>query len=123
MDAERPRPPSSWISKLATSRLKAGRATRCGPRKWKECRDFAVFIGGPNPALRDDQPYSQAHFDEVCGRFGDPAVIARYETIFIDSITWPGGSAFNGAAASQRPLRQDRQAGHSRARTVCTVAR
>ena len=28
------------------------------PRTWTECRDFAVFIGGPNPALRDDQVYS-----------------------------------------------------------------
>ena len=45
------------------------------PRTWKECRDFAVFIGGPNPALREDQPYSEAHFDEVCGRFGAPAVV------------------------------------------------
>jgi hypothetical protein len=27
------------------------------PRTWQECRDFAVFIGGPNPALRDEQPY------------------------------------------------------------------
>ena len=26
------------------------------PRTWTECRDFAVFIGGPNPALRDEQP-------------------------------------------------------------------
>jgi len=47
------------------------------PRTWKECRDFAVFIGGPNPALREDQPYSQAHFDEVCGRYGDPITNAR----------------------------------------------
>ena len=39
------------------------------PRTWKECRDFAVFIGGPNPALRDDQPYSQAHFDEIMAGF------------------------------------------------------
>jgi hypothetical protein len=60
------------------------------PRTWPECRDFAVFIGGPNPALRDDQPYSQAHFDAVCGRFGDPAVLDKYETIFIDSITVAG---------------------------------
>jgi len=28
------------------------------PRTWTECRDFAVFIGGPNPALREDQSYS-----------------------------------------------------------------
>ena len=64
------------------------------PRTWKECRDFAVFIGGPNPALREDQPYSQAHFDEVCGRFGDPAVVDCYETIFIDSITVAGRLCF-----------------------------
>ena len=64
------------------------------PRTWKECRDFAVFIGGPNPALREDQPYSQAHFDEVCGRYGDPTVIGKYETVFIDSITVAGRLCF-----------------------------
>jgi hypothetical protein len=64
------------------------------PRTWKECRDFAVFIGGPNPALRGEQPYSQAHFDEVCGRFGDPAVLGKYDTIFIDSITVAGRLCF-----------------------------
>jgi hypothetical protein len=31
------------------------------PRTWKECCDVAVFVGGPNPALRDDQSFSQAH--------------------------------------------------------------
>lgn len=60
------------------------------PRTWQECRDFAVFIGGPNPALRDDQPYSQAHFDAVCARFGDSAVLDKYETVFVDSITVAG---------------------------------
>ena len=60
------------------------------PRTWQDCRDFAVFIGGPNPALREDQPYSQAHFDAVCGRFGDPAVLDKYETLFVDSITVAG---------------------------------
>lgn len=60
------------------------------PRTWQECRDFAVFIGGPNPALRDDQPYSQAHYDAVCARFGDPAVLDKYETVFVDSITVAG---------------------------------
>lgn len=60
------------------------------PRTWPECRDFAVFIGGPNPALRDDQPYSQAHHKAVCERFGDPTQLYRYTTIFIDSITVAG---------------------------------
>lgn len=57
------------------------------PRTWSECRDFGVFIGGPNPALRDDQPYSSAHFEAVCQRFGDPGAIDRYQTIFVDSIS------------------------------------
>jgi hypothetical protein len=52
------------------------------PRTWKECRDFAVFIGGPNPALREDQSYSQAHYDGVCERFGDHLVPPR--TFIID---------------------------------------
>ncbi|MSU91857.1 AAA family ATPase [Rhodobacteraceae bacterium 2CG4] len=64
------------------------------PRTWTECRDFAVFIGGPNPALRADQPYSQAHFDAVCAKFGDPAVLEKYDTVFIDSITVAGRLCF-----------------------------
>ena len=60
------------------------------PRTWQECRDFAVFIGGPNPALRDDQPYSQAHFDAVCQRFGESSSMDKYDTVFVDSITVAG---------------------------------
>ena len=64
------------------------------PRTWQECRDFAVFIGGPNPALREDQPYSQAHFDAVKERFGDPAAVEKYDTVFVDSITVAGRLCF-----------------------------
>ena len=64
------------------------------PRTWKECRDFAVFIGGPNPALRDDQPYSQKHFDLVCERYGSPAYLDGYDTVFVDSITVAGRLCF-----------------------------
>lgn len=64
------------------------------PRTWTECRDFAVFIGGPNPALREDQSYSQTHYDAVCAKYGDPAALERYQTIFIDSITVAGRLCF-----------------------------
>ncbi|WP_431304008.1 ATP-binding protein [Sediminicoccus sp. BL-A-41-H5] len=64
------------------------------PRTWQECRDFAAFIGGPNPSLRDDQPYSPAHYAAVCQQFGDPALLARYETLFIDSISVAGRLCF-----------------------------
>ncbi len=60
------------------------------PKTWQECRDFAVFVGGPNPALRDDQAYSQAHFDAVCEKYGDPSLFDKYETVFVDSITVAG---------------------------------
>nr|CRH06067.1 Conserved protein of unknown function [Candidatus Magnetococcus massalia] len=64
------------------------------PRTWGECRDFAVFIGGPNPALREDQHYSQAHYDAVLHKYGDPGVLAKYQTIFVDSITVAGRLCF-----------------------------
>ena len=64
------------------------------PRTWQDCRDFAAFIGGPNPALRPEQPYSQAHYDAVCQKFGDPRELDRYETVFIDSVTVAGRLCF-----------------------------
>lgn len=67
------------------------------PQTWDECRDFAVFIGGPNPALRDDQPYSQAHYNRVVTELGDPAQLDRYQTVFIDSITVAGRLCFQWA--------------------------
>ncbi len=60
------------------------------PRTWKECRDYAVLIGGANPALRDDQPYSQKHFEVVCKTLGDPKSFDQYDTVFVDSITVAG---------------------------------
>ena len=64
------------------------------PKTWQECRDFAAFIGGPNPALSPDQAYSQAHYDAVCQRLGSPSALDKYETIFIDSITVAGRLCF-----------------------------
>lgn len=64
------------------------------PKTWDECCDFAVFIGGPNPALRPEQKFSQAHFDAVCQKFGDPKSLDKYQTIFIDSITVAGRLCF-----------------------------
>jgi hypothetical protein len=66
-------------------------------RTWEYARDIAAFIGGPNPALRDEQPYSQAHYDHVLSDFGDPTAIDKYKTIFIDSITVAGRLCFQWA--------------------------
>lgn len=67
------------------------------PRTWPECRDIAVYIGGPNPALRDDDVFSQAHYDAICEKYGDPASLDKYDTIFIDSITVAGRLCFGWA--------------------------
>jgi AAA domain len=64
------------------------------PRTWEECRDFAVFIGGPNPAIRDGQPYSPAHYAAVTQHFGDPSSLEKYRTVFVDSITVAGRLCF-----------------------------
>lgn len=64
------------------------------PKTWQECRDFAVFIGGANPSLRENQAYSQAHYDAVIEKYGDPSALDKYDTIFIDSITVAGRLCF-----------------------------
>jgi hypothetical protein len=67
------------------------------PRTWEECRDFAVFIGGPNPAIRDGRPYSQRHYDEAVAKFGDPRALNKYQSVFVDSITVAGRLCFQWA--------------------------
>lgn len=66
------------------------------PRTWNDCRNLACLIGGPNPALRDDQDYSQAHFDHL-NRDGMAENLAHYHTVFIDSITVAGRLCFQWA--------------------------
>jgi hypothetical protein len=56
-------------------------------RDWDLARDLACWIGGPNPAMRDDQPYGAAHHARVCETFGSPVQLAKYRTVFVDSIT------------------------------------
>src|SRR5690625_5433443 len=56
------------------------------PRTWEDCRNLAALIGGPNPALREDQPYSQAHFDHVT-KEGEAVALMPYHTIIHASIT------------------------------------
>ena len=64
------------------------------PSTWTEFRNFAVYLGGPNPALRDDQVYSKGHYQAVCEKYGDPSALDKYDTYFIDSITVLGRLCF-----------------------------
>jgi hypothetical protein len=40
-------------------------------RSWTDACDLACFFGGANPAFRDDQPYSEAHYQHAVERYGD----------------------------------------------------
>lgn len=56
-------------------------------RTWEECRNMACWLGGPNPALPVDAPYSAAHYAHVCETLGDPRMLDNYEGLFVDSLT------------------------------------
>ncbi|XGA08498.1 MAG: ATP-binding protein [Wolbachia endosymbiont of Xenopsylla cheopis] len=57
-------------------------------RTWNEARDIACLIGGPNPALKADQAYSQRHYEYVSSKYKELSLeLSKYRCIFIDSIT------------------------------------
>ncbi len=70
----------------------AGTSSR--PRTWEDCRDLALFLAGPNPAQRDEQPYSVKQYERVIQQYGDPTQMDRYRTWFVDSITVAGRLCF-----------------------------
>lgn len=55
-------------------------------RTWPDARNIAAIVGGPNPAYAPEENYSLAHFNAASEALGQDA-FAKYETIFIDSIT------------------------------------
>ncbi len=57
------------------------------PRTWPEFKDLVVFLAGPSPSASPEQAFSQAHFDHVCQKYGDPQQLAKYDTYFVDSLT------------------------------------
>ena len=83
---------STWRPAISPSR--AGPATRSGHAPGTSAATSPCSSAAPTRRCGDDQAYSQAHYDAVCERFGDPAVLDRYETIFVDSITVAGRLCF-----------------------------
>src|SRR3569623_47683 len=47
-------------------------------RSRKEARAFACLLGGPNPAIAKDKPYSQEHYERVLEHYGDPQSFDQY---------------------------------------------
>ena len=56
-------------------------------KSWTESRDLFVFLAGPDKSLPPESAFSQAHYDHVIEKFGDPTQLDRYQTFFLDSIT------------------------------------
>lgn len=54
-------------------------------RTWPEIRNCACLIGGPNPALRADQPYSSRHYEKLQAE--NDIDFSAFQVIFIDSLT------------------------------------
>ena len=54
---------------------------------WPDSRDLFVFLAGPDKSLPPESAFSQAHYDHVIEKFGDPTQLDRYQTFFLDSIT------------------------------------
>jgi len=53
---------------------------------WELARAIACYIGGPDPA-DPTGPYSLTAYQQYAQAFGDPAGMAKYDTVFWDSIT------------------------------------
>lgn len=66
-----------------------------GKHGWDYARGLACVIGGPNPSAASDKPYSRAHYEWACANVLDPAQLAKYKTIMIDSITVAGRLCFS----------------------------
>ena len=79
------------------------------PDDWREMRDIAVRIGGPNKSFASDMSYSREHYESVGGALPN---LDRYDVIFVDSITAISRVAFRWAqqqpeASSERTGKKD----------------
>ena len=74
-------------------------------RDWEVARDLAAWIGGANPAMRDDQSYGPGHFARVCAAFG-PADAKGLSGMFVSGAK--DGNVFIWQAPSEADIRDHR---------------
>lgn len=55
-------------------------------RTWKECRDLASYLGGPNLNVDETDTYGLKHYNHVVETHGS-LDLDKYSTYFVDSIT------------------------------------
>jgi hypothetical protein len=54
---------------------------------WQVCRAIACIVSGYKSAVRPDDPYSKASYDQYCAAIGGHELFAGFKYIFWDSIT------------------------------------
>ena len=69
---------------------------------WNFLQHLAVWIGGPDPAVGADKPYSAKHYDHACTVLGDPTGLDAFKTVFFDSITVASRVCFKWAETQPR---------------------
>ena len=79
-----------------------------------------VFLAGPDKSLPPESAFSQAHYDHVIEKFGDPAQLDRYQTFFLDSITQLSRQCF-AWCKTQPGATSDRPANRSARPTACSA--
>lgn len=84
------------------------------PRTWPECRDLACYLGGPNPALKADSAYSQAHYDAIKDKIALDR--SKYDLYFLDSLTVASRLCFQWAM--QQPEAVSEKTGNTDTRAV-----
>lgn len=79
------------------------KAQDVGMSAWEMTSGIACWMGGPSPlATRPEDTYSKAHYSFICDILGDPAQLAKYKTIFVDSITVASRACMAWAKAQPR---------------------
>ena len=62
---------------------------------WDSAKNLICWLSGADPSRAGQQvDYSDGHYAYVCQQYGDPAALAKYSTIFVDSITVLGRLCF-----------------------------
>lgn len=61
-------------------------ANEMGCHPWELCKALACWVGGPNPAHASGI-YSKATYESLLQTLGTAETLAKYNTIFFDSIT------------------------------------
>jgi len=54
---------------------------------WELCRALACILAGPEPSAKPDSPYAKAAYDSYVARLGGPEQFAKFENIYVDSVT------------------------------------